>query len=472
MAGRFGHWFAAAGKGNGRLPFLLTLGGALLAYGLTLAPDLTWANWGYDGGELVATAVTLGVPHPPGYPTYTLIGKLVTWLPLGTLPGRLNLFSAVAAGLSAAVTAVTATGMSTRTSPETAVIAGLTLALTPLVWGQAIITEVYALNLLAAAIVVWSVVDGRPAWQTGLWFGLSLTTHLTSILLLPLVLSRTPWRQWWALGVGTAVGLTPILLLPLWAGPGKPIVWGNPRTISGWWWLVSGQIYRPNVLALPILEFPARLWQWGKFLLDQFTLPGWAVLAWGIYQTKNEKGKSRSPHVFSFSFSALLYLIYAITYRTNDAAVNFLPGLIMLVLLLVPIVQRLGRLAWVLPLALLLLNFQTMDLRGDWRLRQQTEGLLAAAPANAILLTPGDGTIAAVWALHFGEGQRPDLIPVDSNLFAFDWYRQQLGQIYPDLAGLTADDLPLFTELNSERRPFCQAAITLETYQLTCSETP
>ena len=68
---------------------------ALTIYLLTLSPDLTWANFSSDGGELITAAATWGVPHPPGYPTYVLLGHLVNWLPLGTAVYRFNLFSAL-----------------------------------------------------------------------------------------------------------------------------------------------------------------------------------------------------------------------------------------------------------------------------------------------------------------------------------------------------------------------------------------
>ncbi|HID51919.1 MAG TPA: DUF2723 domain-containing protein, partial [Anaerolineae bacterium] len=83
----------------------VTGGTALAVYWLTLAPDLTAAHWGGDGGELITAAVTLGVPHPPGYPTYVLLGKLFGFLPVGSVAYRFNLFSAVAVALAAAVVA-------------------------------------------------------------------------------------------------------------------------------------------------------------------------------------------------------------------------------------------------------------------------------------------------------------------------------------------------------------------------------
>ena len=44
---------------------------SLALYLATVAPSLTWGwrNYGMDGGEFLAAANTLGVPHPPGYPT-------------------------------------------------------------------------------------------------------------------------------------------------------------------------------------------------------------------------------------------------------------------------------------------------------------------------------------------------------------------------------------------------------------------
>ncbi|OQY48284.1 MAG: hypothetical protein B6242_02695 [Anaerolineaceae bacterium 4572_78] len=66
----------------------------LLAYSLTLAPDITWANYGMDGGDLIVASYMLGVPHPTGYPTYILLSRLFSEIPFGSIAWRYNLFSA------------------------------------------------------------------------------------------------------------------------------------------------------------------------------------------------------------------------------------------------------------------------------------------------------------------------------------------------------------------------------------------
>lgn len=70
-----------------------------------LAPGLTLT----DSGELVTAAFTFGVPHPPGYPLWTLGGFLWSHgvVPFGNPAWRISLFSAVTAALLVGVVAGT-----------------------------------------------------------------------------------------------------------------------------------------------------------------------------------------------------------------------------------------------------------------------------------------------------------------------------------------------------------------------------
>ena len=63
----------------------ITLGAAFLGlYLLTLCRTVFW----YDSAEYVTAAVALGIPHPPGYPLYTIIGHIFTRLPIEPGGGR------------------------------------------------------------------------------------------------------------------------------------------------------------------------------------------------------------------------------------------------------------------------------------------------------------------------------------------------------------------------------------------------
>src|SRR5260370_28037189 len=56
-------------------------------YARRLAPDLSLLG---DSAELVTAAALWGVPHPPGYPLFTLIGHFFASIPSHSLPWRVH----------------------------------------------------------------------------------------------------------------------------------------------------------------------------------------------------------------------------------------------------------------------------------------------------------------------------------------------------------------------------------------------
>src|SRR5437899_3068725 len=64
---------------------------ALVVYILTLYPSVGPG----DSAELTTVACNLGVAHPPGYPLFTLLAKVFTWIPVGAVAWRVYLLSAV-----------------------------------------------------------------------------------------------------------------------------------------------------------------------------------------------------------------------------------------------------------------------------------------------------------------------------------------------------------------------------------------
>src|SRR5262245_50592009 len=85
-----------------------------------------------DNPELVTTAVTLGVAHPPGYPLLVLVGHLFSLLPLGPVAFRVNLVAVVCGSATVALVYLTAWRLSHRW--PAALLAAGTLAVNPLFW--------------------------------------------------------------------------------------------------------------------------------------------------------------------------------------------------------------------------------------------------------------------------------------------------------------------------------------------------
>src|SRR5690606_31970694 len=74
----------------------------------------------------------------------------------------------------------------------TGIFAGSLFAFSPIVWQQAVIAEVYAIHMLIvsalmAIVLGWSRAS-KPGLSVGVMQGIALTTHMTSLLLLPISL--------------------------------------------------------------------------------------------------------------------------------------------------------------------------------------------------------------------------------------------------------------------------------------------
>ena len=174
---------------------------SLTLYASTMAPGLTWANLGGDGGDLLAAAHTWGIPHPTGYPTYLVLLRAfssVAWF--GDAASNGNLLSAVAG--AAAVTVLflamrkillrlPVSETRGRTLPHvTAIVAALGFATSNIHWSQSTITEVYTLNALFVALFLWLAILARTRIERGepslplpagmaFLLGVALGNHLT-----------------------------------------------------------------------------------------------------------------------------------------------------------------------------------------------------------------------------------------------------------------------------------------------------
>ena len=218
------------------------------------------------------------------------------------------------------------------------IVAGLALAFSPLFWGQAIVAEVYALNACLAALVIWALVRWRysasPNWAVvaGVAFGVALGNHLTIIWLAPLVaicLIMPPVepakrvRAVAGFALATCAGLLVYVYLPLAAAANPPVNWGNPQTGAGFWWVVSGQLYRPLAFSVGWPEALSRLFAWSSLLWREFLPWGVALalagLAW-LWQADR-------LIALGMLVSLALGLCWAIGYDTTDSSAHLAAGL-------------------------------------------------------------------------------------------------------------------------------------------------
>lgn len=235
---------------------------ALLLYGYTLAPTVT----GEDSGELIGAAYTLGIPHPPGYPVWTLLAHGFTWLPLGSVGWRVNFFSACCGALTLAV--LTLIGSILTGNRRAAALGAAIFGVSGVFWEQSLIAEVYTLNTLVMAALLFICVRGfrgpRDVYLLALLAGVSLGVHNTMVLLAPFWVAwawlrmpaetRRSARTWAGAAVLFLLGAAVYVYLPLASLRDPAVDWGDPETMQRWW-----DVVRRDQFAFMVDQYPRSL---------------------------------------------------------------------------------------------------------------------------------------------------------------------------------------------------------------------
>src|ERR1700694_4023315 len=231
----------------------VVVGAVVVLYFFTAARDHAPGH----NPESITAAVTLGVPHPPGYPLFTMLGHLFSLMPLGPIPFRLNLFAVTCDALAVGVVYFTAFCL-TR-SRLAAAVAALMLAVNPVFWAWSLASEVFPLNNLLAALLIyflvtWHAQPERSCFLTASFFiaDRGLTNHQTCVLLAP-AFCFILWQQraflrthpqLLVICIATfCVGLLPYAYVP-WASSHHPLHnWGNVSSVRDLLALIARRSY-------------------------------------------------------------------------------------------------------------------------------------------------------------------------------------------------------------------------------------
>ncbi|MBU1262370.1 DUF2723 domain-containing protein [bacterium] len=154
----------------GKIDYLCGLLVLFVSFGVYLATLMPTVGL-YDAGDMTAASWVLGIPHPPGYPLYCLVGKFwMTFIPIGNLAYRLNMFSAFCASLAVMTTYFITLKL---TSSQSAihdwkfaippVVASLCLAFSYTFWQQATFAGQYLPNITFALLLIFLLLKWAEA---------------------------------------------------------------------------------------------------------------------------------------------------------------------------------------------------------------------------------------------------------------------------------------------------------------------
>ena len=185
--------------------FTLTTLLVFIGYWWTLAPDLTLE----DCGELAVGSMYAGVPHPPGYPVWTIYSWIFTkLLPFSNIAWRVAVSSAFAGALACGLVALMVSrgsSMFIESVPEfkgierraenciclvSGIVAGLLMGFNGFMWSQSVIVEVYSISMLSltavlACLLHWTYAPQQYRYLYLAWFfcGIAFNNHQSLLVI-------------------------------------------------------------------------------------------------------------------------------------------------------------------------------------------------------------------------------------------------------------------------------------------------
>ena len=432
-----------------------------------------------DSGDLVSSGYTLSIAHPPGYPLYTITGKIFTVIfPFANIAYRVDLVSIVFGALAATLTGCFACLLS---MPVTiGIICSFLLAFSGAFWSLAHVSEMYTLSAFFTVLIFILLLRARQkdtdnAEISGYFllsfiFGLGLGSHPTVVFILPGILwyifkhkKHLPvnFNNILLLTVTAFIGFSVYFFLMIRSATNPILDWGNPETLQNLIKVITRSDYGGLKLhpeqSTFIWSFKSVTQQNFLFiqaLSGQFTLAGLLLGLAGIYFSfRNKEFKFLFP---GFIFTGIMFFLLANLPVKEKTTLPILepnlvtPNLIFAIFAgyaLTSIFKNKLKLflplLFILPLFLLAINFHNQNKRTEYFAYDYGKNLLFTMEKDSIIYDPDDATAFILSYLRLCENKRRDVKPV--MYFRTRWGYEFLKQAYPEI--LPGRDIPNAKEL-------------------------
>ncbi|HEV7476122.1 MAG TPA: DUF2723 domain-containing protein [Burkholderiales bacterium] len=394
-----------------------------------------------DDGLFVLSSYFLGIEHPPGYPLHTLLGRLFTLLPVGSVAYRVHLLSALFGAAACGMLWMCARTLVEGRAP--AYVAALGLGLMPVFWSQSVIAEVYTLNAFFFVLLIWLGLRASAGllYWIALVFGLSLSNHwplmglvFPAFLILLWPLRAEVVKRLGALSWLVILGLLPYAWMIYRSWRALPISFYGPlETLPEIWFFLSRAGYAgidesPTGGWLDRIRFLQFL---GGEMFVQLAVAGTLLAAAGFAAQWRSLGRRVSAFLTVAFLMPSVVLIFLLRFDYDYLSrhvfhVYPLPSYAVAALwmalgfdwlsrrLALRAAQRIAVACVVLALIGALGARTNLDPNQAWAERY-ARMVLKTLPRDAVVFPQGDADLPPIAYLHFVENERPDVTLYQAN---------------------------------------------------------
>ena len=407
-------------------------------YIITLASTITATG---DSSEMVVASYVLGIPHPPGYPLYTLLGKIFTLLPLFSIAYRVNIMSAVFSILTLIFFYKI---LFKLTKDEiVSIFSTVFLAFVSIYWEYSIVAEVFSLNNFFVCLLVYILIILEETKKENLFYlfsfilGLSLSHHHSIVFLIPAFLYLL-YKNKYTLKINPVkaivlflLGLLPYIYLPLAASSRPPLNWDDPGNFKNFVHMVTrGDYGKTSFHVEHIFDMRyGQIWVYLKSLIRHFTIIGFIIGLLGIYFSYKHLKRYFYFIIVAFIFAGLFFVCF-LGYTSDKVVLHTLQRLYLISFLIFAIFFGIGVLhifKYVYPILIILLivfiglNYR-IDKSDNYLLYDFCSNMLKSYPPNSILIVSGDTLSMGLDYLQMVELSRKDVIVLDQEKLTYKWY--------------------------------------------------
>ncbi|MEN3013255.1 MAG: DUF2723 domain-containing protein [Endomicrobiia bacterium] len=435
-----------------------------------------------DSGEMATVSYILGIPHPPGYPLYTILSYLLSrMLKFGNFAYRVNVLSGIFSALTGIILFHLFNKFTFYILPKKEnekffwlffnYMTILCFSLSYLQWYLSVVSEMYTLNTLFATFMIfltflyYTIKNNKVIYLLFFIFGLGITNRLDLILYSPLILfiliDHSKFRidkKVLMLLTLFLLGLSCYMYLPIRSSNEPLIDWNNPQKLDRFWASLTRKTHGSTLDLIssgykPFENFKDGMIFYFRRTLENLGLIGIIPVVLGI-NLKSHFGIS----LFLSWFLSSVYFIYKANMPPNPHALAILeahfllPNLIVWVWFILGItyVYKKIKLKYFIFVAVSFIlvfnifkNHKKLNKRNNFYAYDYTVNILRTLPNKSIVVVKEDVQLFSLWYSKFVESKRKDVYVIAAGLAGSSWYQEMTKRFFEDeifLLPLTTSD--------------------------------